>query len=103
MLPCRNVVAAVVIVFLVSSLSQAKHETWIEVRSANFVVVSNAGEKQARKAALQFEQIRAVFRQSLAVAKNYPSPFVTVLAAKDENTMRELLPEYWAKGHAHPA
>ena len=102
MYPCRRVVAVAVAVLLVSSLAKAKHETWIEVRSTNFVVVSNSGEKQARKAALQFEQIRAVFRQSLAVANEYPSPFVTVLAAKDENTLRELLPEYWVKGHAHP-
>jgi tetratricopeptide (TPR) repeat protein len=81
----------------------AKHDNWVEVRSPNFVVVCNAGEKQARKTALQFEQIRGVFRQSLAVASNHPSPVITVLAAKDEDTMRELLPEDWAKGHAHPA
>ena len=100
---CRSVVAAALVVLLASSLSEGKQEVWVEVRSSNFIVVSNAGEKQARKAALQCEQIRAVFRQSLAVANNYPSPFVTVLAAKDEGTMRELLPEYWVKGHAHPA
>jgi len=103
MYPCRRVVAVAVAILVVSSLAEAKHETWIEVRSTNFVVVTNAGEKQARKSALQFEQIRAVFRQSLAVAKEYPSPFVTVIAAKDESTMRELLPEYWVKGHVHPA
>ena len=95
--------AALAIVVLVSSLSQAKHEQWIEVRSAHFLVVSNAGEKQARKTALQFEEIRAVFRESIAIANAHPSPFVTVLAARDEGTMRELLPEYWVKGHTHPA
>ena len=98
-----RVVAAALVVLLASSLSEGKQEVWVEVRSSNFIVVSNAGEKQARKAALQCEQIRAVFRQSLAVANNYPSPFITVLAAKGEGTMRELLPEYWVKGHAHPA
>lgn len=81
----------------------AKHETWFEVRSPNFVVVSNAGEKQARKTAMQFEQIRALFRQYLTVAKDQPSPVITILAAKDEGTMRELLPEYWVKGHTRPA
>jgi tetratricopeptide (TPR) repeat protein len=82
--------------------SGSKHENWVEVRSPNFVVVSNAGEKQARKAALQFEQIREVFRASLAVASKHPSPIITILAVKDEPSMRELLPEYWTKGHAHP-
>lgn len=83
--------------------SGAKHENWVEVRSPNFIVVSNAGEKQARKTALQFEQIREVFRQSLAVASSHPSPVITILAVKDEQSMRDLLPEYWAKGHSHPA
>ena len=84
-------------------LSGAKRENWVEVRSANFIVVSNAGEKQARKTAIRFEQIRAVFRQSMAVASTHPSPLITILAVKDEDSMRALLPEYWAKGHAHPA
>src|SRR5580693_10636462 len=81
----------------------AKHETWFEARSPNFIVVSNAGEKQARKTAIRFEQIRAVFRQSMTVASTHPSPLITILAVKDEDSMRALLPEYWAKGHAHPA
>ena len=75
----------------------------MEVRSPNFVIVSDAGEKQARKFAIQFEQIREVFRQSLVVANAHPSPVITVLAAKDETTMRELLPEYWEKGRSHVA
>ena len=82
--------------------SGAKNENWVEVRSPNFIVVSDAGEKQARKAALQFEQIREVFRTSLAVASSHPSPVITILAVKDEQSMRELLPEYWVKGHSHP-
>jgi TonB family protein len=89
--------------FLLTSVSHAKHENWVEVRSPNFIVVSNAGEKQARKAAVQFEQIRVAFRQTIAMAAGHPTPVVTILAVKDEGSMRELLPEYWAKGHSHPA
>jgi tetratricopeptide (TPR) repeat protein len=81
----------------------AKHETWFEVRSPNFIVVTNAGEKEARKTAIRFEQIRAVFRRSLDVANKHQSPVITILAVKDENSVKALLPEYWAKGHAHPA
>jgi tetratricopeptide (TPR) repeat protein len=78
-------------------------QKWVEVRSPNFIVVSNAGEKEARKTAVHFEQIRAVFRRSLAVAGQHPSPLITIVAAKDEGTMKSLLPEYWAKNHMHPA
>lgn len=90
-------------VVLCSCESAAKQQAWVEVRSTNFIVVSNAGEKQARQAASQFEQIRAVFRQSLQNASKHPSPLVTILAVKDENSMRDLLPEYWTKDHSHPA
>lgn len=88
---------------LVLPIHGAKHENWVEVRSPNFIVVCNAGEKQARKAALQFEQIRTVFRESLAVAKEHPTPQITIFAVKDEKSLSELLPEYWTKGHARLA
>ena len=84
-------------------LPGAKHETWCEARSPNFIVVSNAGEKQARKTAVRFEQIRAVFRRELVLASKHESPVITILAVKDEDSVRSLLPEYWVKGHAHPA
>ena len=80
----------------------AKHGTWVEVRSPNFIVISNAGEKEARKVAVQFEQVRSLFRSVIPIASNAPSPVITIFAVKDEGSMRELLPEYWAKGHAHP-
>jgi tetratricopeptide (TPR) repeat protein len=92
-----------VAIFFAFPVSGAKHENWVEVRTANFVLVSNAGEKQARKTAIRFEQIRAVFRQSIAVASAHTSPVIIILAVKDEDSMRALLPEYWAKGHSHPA
>src|ERR1700733_6295344 len=90
-------------ILLASPLSGAKHETWFEARSPNFIVVCNAGEKQARKTAIRFEQIRAVFRRELELASKHESPVITILAVKDEDAMKTLLPEYWAKGHAHPA
>lgn len=77
---------------------------WVEVRTPNFIVVSNAGEAQARKIAVQFEQVRSLFQDSLSYVKGSLSPTITILAVKDEDSLRELLPEYWAdKGHAHPA
>lgn len=88
---------------LATTASGAKHETWVEVRSPHFVIVSNAGEKQAWKTAVQFEQIRTLFRQTILIASNAPSPVITIFAVKDEGSLRALLPEYWVKGHSHPA
>jgi hypothetical protein len=81
----------------------AKRDAWVEVRSPNFIIVSNAGEKQARRTAIQFEQVHTLFRDSLAVAQGHPSPVITILAVKDEKSLSELLPEYWTKGHMHPS
>lgn len=81
----------------------AKHETWVEVRSPHFIVVSNAGETEARKSAIRFEQIRAVFGRSLMVASAHERPPITIFAVKDEESVKALLPEYWGKGRSHPA
>jgi Tfp pilus assembly protein PilF len=81
----------------------ARHDAWVEVRSPNFIIVSNAGEKQARRTAIQFEQIHTLFRDGLAVAQDHPSPVITIFALKDEKSLSELLPDYWTKGHMHPS
>jgi hypothetical protein len=83
-------ISVAIVILLLSSLSEAK-ENWIEVRSPHFLVITNAGEKRGRDTALHLERIRAFFRQSLAIAGHHPSPFVTVLAVKDAQTMRDIL------------
>lgn len=98
----RKLIIAAAILFA-SPLPGAKHDIWFEARSPNFIVVSNAGEKQARKTAVEFEEIRAVYRQSIPLVGSHPSPVITILAVKDEDSLRALLPEYWVKGHAHPS
>jgi len=99
----RRIIGIALAASLTPASSATKSPTWVEVRSPNFVVVSNAGEKQARNTALQFELIRAVFRQSVKGASAHPNPTVTVLAVKDAASMRALLPEYWTNGRPHPA
>jgi tetratricopeptide (TPR) repeat protein len=80
------------------------NQGWIEVRSPHFVVSSNAGEKEARRVADQFEQIRALFHTAFPNLRVDPAEPVLILAAKNENTMKMLLPEEWeVKGHVHPA
>ena len=78
-------------------------ETWVEVRSPNFRVMSNGGEKKAREVAVHFEQIRTVYRSSLPFAAAHASPLITILAAKDEKSLSQLLPDYWGKERSHPA
>ncbi len=96
--------ALITVMLSVVPSSGAKDDKWVEARSTHFIVVTNASVQQARNTAIHFEQIRELFQQSLPYAKGHPTPTITILAAKDEDTLRQLLPEYWAeKGRAHPA
>jgi len=94
---------AALVLCCVGATPAAAWNGWVEVRSPHFVVVSNAGDKEARKTAVQFEQIRAVFREALPERQTDAGPVVTILAVRDDKSLQELLPDYWTKGHAHPA
>lgn len=81
----------------------AHNDTWVEVRSPNFTVISNAGEKEARKVADQFEQIREVFQNAFPKLRVDLGKPVIIFAVKNEDSMKSLLPAFWeAKGHTHP-
>jgi hypothetical protein len=78
-------------------------DTWVQVSSPNFSVISNAGEKRSREVAWQFEQIRAAMLALWPWMKGDLDRPVFVVAAKDENTMKLLAPQYWEKGgRSHP-
>ena len=80
----------------------ANSQTWIEVRSPHFIVISNASEHDAHRVAEQFEMIRAVFLDYFGRAGTSDPP-ITILAAKDEGTLRTLLPQFWEeKNSMHP-
>src|SRR5215471_10186261 len=75
-----------------------KGETWLEVRSAHFIVVCNAGEKQAERVAEHFEMIRAVFRKAFPTLRVDPSSTIVILAVRNEQNFRQLYPKVW-RGH----
>jgi tetratricopeptide (TPR) repeat protein len=80
---------------LCCTVSGGRNDSWIEVRSPHFTVASNADEQQARRIANQFEEIRAVFQShfpSLRVDSGKP---LTVIAVKDEASLKALLPDFW--------
>jgi tetratricopeptide (TPR) repeat protein len=84
--------------------SLAAKDTWIEVRSPNFTVISNAGDKEARRVADQFEQFRDVFHLTFPQLRVDLGKPLVIFAVKNEDSLKILLPAYWeTKGHAHPA
>ncbi len=89
------------LLILAAALAPArdKAETWIEVRSPHFTVVTNSNEKQGRRIADQFERMRSVFHVAFPKLQIDPGSPIIVLAIKDEKDFRALEPEaYLAKG-----
>ena len=76
-----------------------KVETWIEVRSPHFTVVTNSNEKQGRRVADQFERMRSVFHVAFPKLQIDPGSPIFVLVIRDEKDFKALEPEaYLAKG-----
>jgi tetratricopeptide (TPR) repeat protein len=94
----RKVVYAVSLVLgsmvLTDPVSAADRQ-WMEVKSPHFTVATDDSEKTARNLAWQFEQVREVIRQTCPWApSDIPKPFL-VLAVRDENGIKALLPQFW--------
>ena len=70
-------------------------DTWIEVKSPNFTVVSNAGEGKARRAAREFEQVRAAYKKLWPSAHLSQGRPIIVLALKNRKTLRRWAPAYY--------
>ncbi len=66
-------------------------ESWIEVKGPAFTVVSDGGEKDARRVLAHFEQVRALLKEVWPWANLDPSRPVTVLALRDEQAFSRLV------------
>ena len=65
---------------------------WLEIHSAHFTVVTDAGEKKGREIALRFEQMRAVFASLLSKDRlNQPVP-LTILAFRNDKSYYQVAP-----------
>lgn len=102
----RTCALLLLVISVLSGASQADdlaHRKWFEVRTANFVVFSDASEKSAREAAMKLEQFRAVIGKAMNNLRQNTAEPTIVFAARDENTMKALLPAMWEGHRARPA
>jgi Flp pilus assembly protein TadD len=75
----------------------AAEPQWIEVKSPNFSVVTDAGEKRGREVAMRFEQMRAVYGILITKAKvNLPIP-LQIVAFRNTKEMRQVAPLFNGK------
>ena len=75
------------------ALAKTKDEPkWIEVHTAHFSVLTDAGDKRGREVALRMEQMRAIFGQLLLKDKlKMPVP-ITVIALKSDKRYGTVAP-----------
>ena len=76
--------------------AQAAERPWIELRSPGFTILSDAGEKEARDAAWQFEQVRAALPAVWPWARRDDARAFVVFVARDEDALRALAPRWYA-------
>jgi tetratricopeptide (TPR) repeat protein len=81
------------------ALAKDKDEPkWIEVHTAHFSVITDAGDKRGREVALRMEQMRAVFGQLILKDKlKMPVP-ITVIALKNDNQYGAVAPSKQSMG-----
>ncbi len=70
----------------------AEPTPWLEVHSAHFTVITDAGDKKGREVALRFEQMRAVFGVLLGKERLNQSIPLTILAFRNDKTYYQVAP-----------
>jgi tetratricopeptide (TPR) repeat protein len=88
-------VAALLAILAAPNLAFAKAKDepkWIEVHTAHFSVITDAGEKRGREVALRMEQMRAIFGQLLLKKKLTMSVPMTVISLKSDKQYGTVAP-----------
>ena len=88
------------LVFVCLSAPASAQRTWIEVRSPNFVVATDDGERAGRTLAWEFEQVKAGITALAPWARFGGDGPVVILAPRDEDGLRALAPQYWERGQS---
>ncbi|HST11935.1 MAG TPA: tetratricopeptide repeat protein [Terriglobales bacterium] len=85
------------LLFLYSTPTFAGDPQWVEVRSPNFSVITDAGEKKGRDVALHFEQMRSVFGKLVARGNVNLSVPLQIVAFRNTKEMRQVAPIFNGK------
>jgi hypothetical protein len=93
------ILSSIAVFVMAASANGSSPDHWVETRSAHFVVLSDASEKEARRVASQFERMHLVFHTLFPTQGDDSDPPITVIAVKDKKDLQALEPEaYLAKG-----
>jgi TonB family protein len=79
---------------VVGSLALTLFLSWIQVSSDTYIVKSSAGEERARRVLHELEEFHQLIGTSLFKSTELPELPIEVLLIGDDQTMKELAPEY---------
>src|SRR6266496_2209776 len=82
---------------VLSATAFSSEPQWVEVRSPNFSVVTDAGEKRGRDVALHFEQMRSVFGTLMTKANVNLAVPLQIVAFRNTKEMRQFAPIFKGK------
>lgn len=88
----RSIGRLVCLALLATAATAFAEKPWTEVRSPHFRVLTNGSDSDARKVAREFEQMRYVFAALVPSFQLESGAPLTIFAARDEYTARELEP-----------
>lgn len=77
----------------IAPLAGAQTDTWLEVRTPHFDIVTNSNEKEGRRAAHQFEGMRSVFQRVFPEADLDTAEPMLVIAVQDKRALQALEPK----------
>jgi Tfp pilus assembly protein PilF len=103
MLTFRILIYIFCALFIYPTASIAAEKPWTEVRSPHFRVLTNGSSDDARRVAHEFEQLRYVFATLFPTFRLDSGAPLLVLAARDEDTAKNLEPRLWKMKGAKPA
>jgi tetratricopeptide (TPR) repeat protein len=92
---------------LLLTIAPAQHavsakDKWISVRSRNFFLIGNAGEKEVREVAIRLEQFREVFTRLFPTAKFTSPVSTTVVVFKSDSSYRPFKSKPNSAGYFQP-
>ena len=90
------------LVALLAAPAPLAAQTWREVKTEHFTMVSDASEGRARRIVWQFEQMRRALQDGFPWMQVDADRPVMVIAVKDENSMRAIAPQFWEQRGARP-
>src|SRR5437867_10510966 len=103
MFPSLKLLILGLVSLLCCPVSFCEYKPWLEVRSQHFRVITNGSEGAARRVSREFEQMRAVFANQFPGYLLDSGAPLLILAPVDENTTKQLMPEFWQHSGPKPA